>query len=159
MSSPLDAYRSYPEITIPEGGVFFDEGTRTGLLFVLIEGEAAVLRGGEQILCTSEVGAVFGEMSILLDRAHVATVIARRESRVYRIEDGAGVMRSRPDVMFHIARTLAFRVELLNGYLLDIKRQYADHVDHFAMVDVILQSLCLQDDHKVKLGSDREPQP
>jgi len=159
MSSPLDAYRSFPEITIPAGGALFEEGTRTGRLYVLIEGEVAVMRGGEEILKASEPGAVFGEMSILLDRPHGATVVAHRDTRAFRIEDGAKVMWSRPDIMFHIARTLAFRVDLLNGYLLDIKHQFADRGDHLSMVDVILESLCLQQSHSVNLGSDRDPIP
>ena len=54
--------------------VLLDEGTRSGKLYILIEGEVQILRGDVEVATVSEPGSVFGEMSILLDVPHTASV-------------------------------------------------------------------------------------
>ena len=72
---------------VPKGTVLIKEGGKTGHLFVLIAGRLEVLRGDAVVAVLSEPGAVTGEMSMLLDRPHTATVRAGASSTVYEIED------------------------------------------------------------------------
>jgi len=50
------------------------EGGRTGHLYVLIEGRLDVVKGDTVVATLTEPGAVLGEMSVLLDQPHTATV-------------------------------------------------------------------------------------
>ena len=52
----------------------FRSGRRPGRLFVLAAGTVEVLRGDTRVALISDAGAVFGEMSILLNTPHTATV-------------------------------------------------------------------------------------
>jgi CRP/FNR family transcriptional regulator, cyclic AMP receptor protein len=54
-----------------------------------------------------------------------------------------------------VARILSRRVRLVTGYLVDLKRQFADRDDHLAMVDAVLESLVHRQGAESELGSDR----
>ena len=70
------------EKTFDRGEVLLNEGEREEILYILIEGKIEVLKGDLQIRTASEPGAVFGEMSILLDIPHSATVKTLSPSRI-----------------------------------------------------------------------------
>ena len=89
----------------------------------------------------TEPGAVVGEMSVLLDQPHTATVRAVSDSVVYEFDDAAAFLRDQPAVALLIARLLAQRLNVANTYLADIMQQYAGHGDHLAMVGEVLQSM------------------
>ena len=59
---------------VPAATVLIQEGSTTGHLFVLVEGQLEVLRGDAVVCVLTESGAVTGEMSVLLERSHTATV-------------------------------------------------------------------------------------
>ena len=48
------------------GETIIEEGSTTGMLFFLIDGEVEVYKDDVQIAAISEPGSVFGEMSALL---------------------------------------------------------------------------------------------
>jgi CRP/FNR family transcriptional regulator, cyclic AMP receptor protein len=58
-----------------------------------------------------------------------------------------------------VARILSRRVQLVTGYLVDLKRQFADRDDHLAMVDEVLESLVPHQGAESELGSDRYSDP
>ena len=58
------------------GTLVVHEGGRTGHLYVLIEGRLEVIKGDTVVASIAEPGAVLGEMSVLLDQPHTATVRA-----------------------------------------------------------------------------------
>jgi CRP-like cAMP-binding protein len=159
MTALNDACRGLQEQNFETGSVLIEQGARSGRMYVLIEGEVGVVRDGIEIAVVSEAGAVFGEMSILLDNPHGATVMVRQPVRAYRIDDGDAFLRSHPDVTLQISRILAMRLHLLNGYLSDLAQQYAGHGNHLSMVGEILGSLAQHPELEFKLGSDREPGP
>ena len=72
------------------------EGGRTGHLYVLIEGRLEVIKGDTVVAAIAEPGAVLGEMSVLLDQPHTATVRAASDSVIYEIDDAASFLRSSP---------------------------------------------------------------
>ena len=55
-------------------------GATTGKLLLLRQGVVEVVRDGTQIARISEPGSIFGELAILLDKAHTADVRAVERS-------------------------------------------------------------------------------
>jgi len=135
------------------------EGRRTGHLYVLIDGRLEVVKGDAVVATITEPGAVLGEMSVLLDSPHTATVRAAADSTIYEIDDAAAFLRKQPAVAILIARTLAQRLNVANTYLADLKRQYAGHGTHLAMVGEVLQSMINLPPQQVSPGSDRQSDP
>jgi CRP/FNR family transcriptional regulator, cyclic AMP receptor protein len=144
---------------VPAGTLLLHEGGRTGHLFVLIDGRIDVVKSDTVVASVSEQGAVFGEMSFLLDKPHTATVRAASDSVVYEINDAALFLRQQPAVALLIARLLAQRLNVATTYLADIMHQYAGHGDHLSMVGEILQSMINLPPIQVSPGSDRQSDP
>jgi CRP/FNR family cyclic AMP-dependent transcriptional regulator len=144
---------------VSAGTLVLHEGGRTGHLYVLIEGRLEVVKGDTVVATLTEPGAVLGEMSVLLDQPHTATVRAALDSVIYEIDDAASFLRARPAVAILIARMLAQRLNAANTYLADIKRQYAGHGNHLAMVGDLLQSMINLPPSQVSPGSDRQSDP
>jgi CRP/FNR family cyclic AMP-dependent transcriptional regulator len=141
------------------GAEVLHEGGRTGHLYVLIEGRLEVVKGDTVVATLTEPGAVLGEMSVLLDQPHTATVRAAQDSAIYQIDDAASFLRQQPAVALIIARMLAQRLNVANTYLADLKRQYAGHGNHLAMVGDLLQSMINLPPTPVSPGSDRQSDP
>jgi len=144
---------------VSAGTIVLHEGGRTGHLYVLIEGRLEVIKSDTVVATITEPGAVLGEMSVLLDQPHTATVRAALDSVVYEIDDAASFLRAQPAVAILIARMLAQRLNVANTYLADIKRQYAGQGNHLAMVGDLLQSMINLPPSQVSPGSDRQSDP
>jgi CRP-like cAMP-binding protein len=144
---------------VPEGTLVLREGETTGHLYVLIEGRLEVVKGGTVVAVIVEPGAVLGEMSVLLDKPHTASVRAAIASTIFEFDDAASFLRSQPAVALLIARLLAQRLHVATTYLADIKRQYAGEGNHLAMVGDMLESMINLSPPKVSPGSDRQPDP
>ena len=144
---------------VSPGDLVVQEGGRTGRLYVLIEGRLEVVKGDTVVATITEPGAVLGEMSVLLDTPHTATVRAASDSAIYEIDDAASFLRAQPAVAILIARMLAQRLNVANTYLADIKRQYAGQGNHLEMVGDILQSMINLPSTQVSPGSDRQSDP
>jgi len=144
---------------VPVNTAVIHEGGKTGHLFVLLEGRVEVIRGDTVVAVITEPGAVFGEMSVLLDRPHTATVRAASDSVIYEFDDAAGFRRDQPAVALLIARLLAQRLNVATTYLADLMHQYAGHGTHLAMVGELLQSMINLPPMQVSPGSDRQSDP
>ena len=144
---------------VSAGAFVVHEGHTTGHLYVLIEGRLEVIKGDTVVAAITEPGAVLGEMSVLLDKPHTATVRAASKSVIYEINDAASFLRQQPAVAILIARMLAQRLNVANTYLADLKRQYAGHGNHLAMVGDLLQSMINLPPTQVSPGSDRQSDP
>ena len=70
---------------VPAGTLILHEGGKTGHLFVLLEGRLEVVKGDSVVAVLIEPGAVLGEMSVLLDQPHTATVRAASDSVDLRV--------------------------------------------------------------------------
>lgn len=135
------------------------EGETTGRLYILIDGEVEVLRGDTRVMITNTPGAILGEMSILLDTPHTATVRTVSPATMYVVEDAATFLQAHPELALVIARLLAQRLNAATTYLVDLKRQFEGRRDHLGMVDEVLDSLIHQQNAEFTPGSDREPDP
>ena len=159
MNPALECYDQDKKTVLPAGTVLLPEGMTSGRLYVLAEGTVEVLRGDTQVALVSEPGAFFGEMSILLDVPHTATVKALTPVTVYAFDDAAGFLRSHPEIAFTVARLLAQRLNAATTYLVDLKRQYEGQGNHLGMVSEVLASLLHEQQAEFTPGSDRLPDP
>jgi CRP-like cAMP-binding protein len=140
MSSILAALRDHPVRHFAAGETVLAQGDRTGLLYVLIEGAVEVIKDDVTVATTSEPGAIFGDLSALLDLPHTATVRAVQASRFHTVENPREFLTQTPELCLHLCELLARRLDAVNKYLVDVKQQFAGH-DHLGMVDGVLDTL------------------
>jgi CRP/FNR family transcriptional regulator, cyclic AMP receptor protein len=159
MRAVLDYCSGALQRNVSAGTLILHEGSTTGHLFVLIEGKLEVVKGDTVVASIVEPGAVVGEMSVLLDLPHTATVRAASNSTIYEFSDAGSFLRDQPAVALLIARLLAQRLNVATTYLADVMHQYAGHGDHLAMVGEILQNMINLPPIKVSPGSDRQSDP
>jgi CRP-like cAMP-binding protein len=159
MRAILDNCEGAERRQVPAGTVLITEGSTSGHLFVLIEGQLEVLRGDTVVAVLAEPGAVTGEMSVLLERPHTATVRTRAPSALYEFENAAAFLNEQPAVALLIARLLAQRLNVATTYLADLMQQYAGHGTHLEMVGEILQNMINLPPQQVSPGSDRQSDP
>ena len=105
----------------PSGSVLLEQGTQTGKLVVLKDGELEVTRDGKFISSTKSPGAIFGEMSLLLEKPHTATVQAVSDVECYVIADALRVLETHPSWTLQIARLLAQRVNSTTAALMEAR--------------------------------------
>ena len=101
----------------PAGHVLVPQGGKLGKLYVLRQGEVEIERDGTYISSSNQPGAIFGEMSLLLDMPHSATVRAVTDIEVFVIDDALTVLEANPGWTLQIARLLAQRVNATTAQL------------------------------------------
>ena len=95
----------------------------TGRLLILKEGKVSVEQEGVEIARVMEPGAIFGELSVLLDQPHTADVRALEASQ-FHVADAATILRIDPTALLYVATVLAQRLDSANRGLLELKRQF-----------------------------------
>jgi CRP/FNR family transcriptional regulator, cyclic AMP receptor protein len=108
-------YADLPLATYRADEVVLAAGSTTGRLLFLKAGAVAVVRQGTPIAIVDEPGAVFGEISALLDRPHTADVRALKPSQFY-IAD-ADLLGHSAAALFYVAGVLAQRLDRANQAL------------------------------------------
>jgi CRP/FNR family cyclic AMP-dependent transcriptional regulator len=122
------------------GQMVIEQGGKTGLLFFLVEGAVEVVKDGVTVAKSSQPGAVFGELSALLGGNHTATVRALQPCEFHVVQNPREFLELSPLVCLHVCELIARRLDALNKYLVDVKRQYEGH-EHLGMVDNVLETL------------------
>lgn len=108
-------------LTIYQAGeTVLADGSRTGQLLILRKGNVAVVKDGVEIARVKEPGAVFGEISALLDCPHTADVRALATSQFYVANTAS--LRD-PATLLYVASILARRLDGTNQALVELKRQ------------------------------------
>jgi CRP/FNR family transcriptional regulator, cyclic AMP receptor protein len=138
--------------------VLIEEGEHPGRLLVLMSGEVVIEHDGVTFARVDSPGAVFGEMSAVLDRPATATVRAVGEVRLRVTDDPIAFLSDRPGVALEVLRTTASRLDGMTHYLVDVKQQYADAGGHLGMVDRILDTLLHHRGPSASPGSERDPE-
>ncbi len=126
MRAILDHCSGGRETSSPVGSQIIREGETTGRLYVLVDGQLEVVKDGTVVANLAEPGSIVGEMSVLLDQPHTATVRAASTTRLYEFDDAATFLASQPSLAMLVAKTLAQRLYQSTTYLADFKRQYAN---------------------------------
>jgi CRP-like cAMP-binding protein len=88
-----------------------------------------VIKGDSVVAVLTEPGAMLGEMSVLLDQPHTATVRAAADSVVYEFDDAAAFQRDQPAMALSIARLLAQRLNVANTDLADLMHHERSDVE------------------------------
>ena len=102
---------TFDEEIVPEGQRVLRQGLSGSNLYVILEGEAAVILSGEEIARLTR-GDFFGEVSVLLGEPPTADVTARTALRLVVIP-GPKVrdfLLRHPKVMFQMLRTVTLRL-------------------------------------------------
>jgi CRP/FNR family cyclic AMP-dependent transcriptional regulator len=125
MHDPEDWQRklaALPLATYEAGETVFEEGTKTGRLLVLKSGAVCVSKGGSEIARVAEAGAVFGELSALLDQPHSADVYTLEASE-FHVADAATLFGQDPAALLYVTMLLARRLDGANRAFLELKNQ------------------------------------
>ena len=109
-----------PLATYQPGETVFTAGTKTARLLFLKKGAVAIRKKDEVLAEVTEPGAVFGELSALLNLPHTADVqtLKTSEFHVARVE-----LLDDPVILLHVAAILAQRLNLANEVLVDLKNE------------------------------------
>ena len=153
----LELSETLPLRTFGPQELVVEEGRRSGLLFILVSGSVEVVKGDVQVSVISQPGAFLGEMSVLLDAPHMASVRTLEPSTFHVADEPEAFLRSNPTIAMELSRMLAAKLNLVTSYLADLKQQFADSGDHLEMVDEVLEGLLHHQGRKVVPGSDRCP--
>jgi len=157
MADVLDYCEGPRSVDFDSAATITAEGERHDLLFVLIEGQIEVIRKDTQVSHVDEPGSVFGEMSVLLDMPHSATVKALSDADCYVIDDALAFLESRAEVAIHIATLLARRLYYTTTYLVDLQQQAEGKRHDLDMVDEILGALVDQTPEKTSRKRSGKP--
>lgn len=111
-----------PLATYQVGETVLSAGSTTGRLLILKAGAVTVVKEGVEIATVTEPGAVFGELSVLLNQPHTADVRALEASQ-FHVADAATVLRVDPIALLYVATVLAQRLDSANRGILELKRQ------------------------------------
>jgi CRP-like cAMP-binding protein len=105
------------------GETVLSDGTKTGRLLILKAGAVSIVKAGVEIAQVTEPGAVFGELSALLDQPHGADVVTLETSE-FHVEDAAALVQD-PAALLYITVALARRVTGANEAFLELKHRLA----------------------------------
>jgi CRP-like cAMP-binding protein len=147
-----------PVQVVRSGEVLITEGTHPGRLLVLASGAVVVEHDGVAFARIDVPGAVFGEMSAVLERPATATVRAIEDVTVHVVDDPIAFLTNHPGAALTVLQTTASRLDGLTRYLVDVKRQFADVSGHVGLVDQILDVLVHHQGPAAATGSARDPE-
>ena len=101
-----------PLVTYQAGETVIAYGSRTARLLILKKGAVAIVKEDTEIAKVTEPGAVFGELSILLDQPNKVDVRALEHSQ-FHVADAA-VLRKQNPIAAYLAMVLARQVDNAN---------------------------------------------
>jgi CRP/FNR family transcriptional regulator, cyclic AMP receptor protein len=111
-----------PVATYQAGETVLAAGTTSGRLLVLNKGKVEVVKDGMQLAEVAEPGAVFGELSMLLDQPHAADVRAL-EATAFHVSEAASLLTDDPATLLYVTMLLARRLDATNQALIEVRRQ------------------------------------
>ena len=125
---PLTVYQA--------GETILAQGSRTDQLLILRTGNVAVVKDGIEIARVSEPGAVFGEISALLDCPHTAEVRALASSQFHVVHPAA---LQDPAALFYVATILARRIDGANQALVQLTSEI--HEKPPSVIDLTIKKM------------------
>ncbi len=154
----LELCADLPLEQLAAGDVLIAEGSAPSRMLVLVSGTVTVERDGTPFARITHGGAVFGEMSWILDKPATATARATTDVVVHVIDDPQTFFEQSPGAALGVLQMTAARLDGLTRYLVDVKGQFAGNNDHMAMIDRILDTLVHHHAPRSRTGSARDPE-
>jgi CRP-like cAMP-binding protein len=99
---------------------------------ILRKGTVAILKENTEIARVREPGAIFGELSLLLNQPHAADVRALDTSQLY-VANGTTLLSQYPNAIRYVATVLAHRLDEANRALIQLRSQLQDGQPHSAI--------------------------
>ena len=121
----LQRIMALPLATYQPGETVIAAGTKTGRLLILRKGVVTIEKEGTEIAKVTEPGAVFGEISALLNQPHTADVRALKTSE-FRVAP-AELLEEDSAILLYVAAILAERLNHGNQALIELKREINLH--------------------------------
>jgi CRP-like cAMP-binding protein len=125
-----------PLVTFQAGETVIASGSKTGRLLILREGTVAILKENTEIARVGEPGAIFGELSLLLDQPHTADVRAVETSRLH-VANATALLSQYPIAFRYVATVLANRLDAANRTLLQLRSQVQAGQPHSAVAETV----------------------
>ncbi len=120
-SAAFEFLAALPLATYRAGETVLKAGSKTGRLLFLKRGEVAVFKDSIEIVRVNEPGAVFGEISALLDQPHSADVRVLKDLE-FHVADAAQ-LRKDPIALFYVAKILAGRLVSADEGFVEMKKE------------------------------------
>ena len=121
---PLETYQA--------GERVLTAGSRTGRLLFLKDGSVGVFQQGIQIAKEAEPGAMFGDISALLDWPHTADVVALETSR-FHVADAVSLLTQDSVALLYVASILARRLYGTDQMLVCLKKASSWNISPLAI--------------------------
>ena len=125
-----------PLVTYQPGETVIVDGSTTGRLLILKKGNVAVVKEDTEIATVAEPGAVFGELSVLLNQPHTADVRALETSQ-FHIANATTLLAQNPAAVLYIATVLAHRLDGANHALIQLKHQLSTGEPHSVIAKTV----------------------
>jgi CRP/FNR family transcriptional regulator, cyclic AMP receptor protein len=110
-----------PLVTYRAGETVLKAGSKTARLLILKRGAVVVVKDTIEIARVDEPGAVFGEISALLDQPHSADVRTLVDSQ-FHVADAAQLGKN-PTAVLYVAKILARRLVAADESFIDLKKE------------------------------------
>jgi hypothetical protein len=113
------------EAAFDEGEQVFQEGDRGDTLYLVLEGDVAVIKESnldkEIELDSIGAGDYFGEMALFGDDRRSATIRVKKASRFLTLnkQELQEIVREYPQIALHVCRVLSIRIRHLHGKISD----------------------------------------
>ena len=140
MSALLDVLKDHPVHDYAAGQTVIEQNDATGALYILITGSVEIVKDDILVAKSADPGAIFGDLAALLGVPHTASVRTLMPSTFHILPDARSILRDHPRLCLHLCEVLATRLDSVNKYLVDVKKQFVGH-DHLSMVDQVLDAL------------------
>jgi len=127
---------SLPVVTYQPGETVIADGSKTGRLLILKKGTVAIVKEDTEIAKVAEPGAVFGELSVLLNQPHTADVRALETSQ-FHVANATALLEQNPVAVLYVASVLAHRLDSANHALIQLKHQLQTGEPHSVVAKTV----------------------
>jgi len=141
MTDLPDFALNLPTEILPAGTFLTLEGGRSGRVYVLEAGQLIVLREGVKLATIDRPGALIGEMAVLLESPHSASVRAEGPVTVRVLADAAASFAADPALALHVARIAVGRLNATSALLVELQRAAQNRPGELALVERLLGAL------------------
>lgn len=104
-----------------QGEVMLREGESGSGLFVVKTGTVHIYKGNVPVATQTEPGGVYGEMSVLLNSPHTATVRAATEVIAIEVPDADQFLKAKPDACYKVMVSMARRLQAITLQLAELR--------------------------------------